>query len=383
MKQQIARLILFILILATPTLFVHGAQTVTHIIQPGETLAAIAIRYSADLNLIAVTNGIENHNKIRSWQTIEIPNATAAVYNAPASAAPAVQVSAPVSGAKVHVVQRGDTIFSIARRYGVPVDELLRANGIDDPRFIHSGLKLQLITAPAAPPAPPASPPAAQPVAQSAEAAAPSPAPAQPAVPAINAGNREQYIVRRGDSLSEIGVDLNIYWQAIASVNQLENPNVLHTGMVLLLPTWEEELQFMPDDSNVKRFHLSNHHPGPRIGVGREIVIELGTQSAYAYEDGVLRKRALMASGKSATPTLLGDYNIWLKRRSQTMSGPGYSLDNVEWVMYFYLDYAMHGTWWHANFGTPTSHGCVNLTNEDAKWFFEFADIGTPVHVRN
>ena len=64
------------------------------------------------------------------------------------------------------------------------------------------------------------------------------------------------------------------------------------------------------------------------------------------------------------------------------MSGPGYYLPNVEWVMYFYQGYGLHGTYWHSNFGQPMSHGCVNLTNDDARWFYEFASLGTPVHVK-
>ncbi len=48
----------------------------------------------------------------------------------------------------------------------------------------------------------------------------------------------------------------------------------------------------------------------------------------------------------------------------------------------FYQGYGIHGTYWHDNFGTPMSHGCVNLRNDDAKWFFEFSEVGTPVIVR-
>ena len=51
--------------------------------------------------------------------------------------------------------------------------------------------------------------------------------------------------------------------------------------------------------------------------------------------------------------------------------------------MYFYSGYAFHGTWWHNNFGRPMSRGCVNMTNADAKWFYEFGEIGTPVYVRD
>jgi lipoprotein-anchoring transpeptidase ErfK/SrfK len=64
------------------------------------------------------------------------------------------------------------------------------------------------------------------------------------------------------------------------------------------------------------------------------------------------------------------------------MSGPGYYLPGVESVAYFYQGYALHGAYWHNNFGHPMSHGCVNMRNEDAKWFYDFVSIGTPVHVQ-
>ena len=56
-----------------------------------------------------------------------------------------------------------------------------------------------------------------------------------------------------------------------------------------------------------------------------------------------------------------------------------YNLPGVPWVMYFAGANAIHGTYWHHNFGTPMSHGCINLTIDDAKWFYDWAEIGTPV----
>ncbi|MBI5619492.1 L,D-transpeptidase, partial [Candidatus Gottesmanbacteria bacterium] len=53
--------------------------------------------------------------------------------------------------------------------------------------------------------------------------------------------------------------------------------------------------------------------------------------------------------------------------------GPGYYLPDVPYVMYFYLGYAIHGTYWHNNFGHPMSHGCVNMRIEDAKTLFEWS----------
>jgi lipoprotein-anchoring transpeptidase ErfK/SrfK len=61
------------------------------------------------------------------------------------------------------------------------------------------------------------------------------------------------------------------------------------------------------------------------------------------------------------------------------MSGPGYWLPNVPYVMYFFGAYAIHGTYWHNNFGRPMSHGCINLSTPAAAWLFSWASIGTPV----
>ena len=49
--------------------------------------------------------------------------------------------------------------------------------------------------------------------------------------------------------------------------------------------------------------------------------------------------------------------------------------------MFFRGDYGLHGTYWHNNFGTPMSRGCVNLTIDDAAWLFNWASVGTVVNV--
>ncbi len=50
-------------------------------------------------------------------------------------------------------------------------------------------------------------------------------------------------------------------------------------------------------------------------------------------------------------------------------------------MMYFSGQTAFHGTSWHTNFGVPMSHGCVNLSVEDAKWFYNWSTVGMPVVV--
>ncbi len=76
-----------------------------------------------------------------------------------------------------------------------------------------------------------------------------------------------------------------------------------------------------------------------------------------------------------------GLFHVYVKYRYANMTGPGYNLPNVPYVMYFYKDYGLHGTYWHNNFGHPMSHGCVNFRTEDAGWLYNWASVGTPVSV--
>jgi lipoprotein-anchoring transpeptidase ErfK/SrfK len=120
----------------------------------------------------------------------------------------------------------------------------------------------------------------------------------------------------------------------------------------------------------------------PPVGNGvRWIEVNLTQQRVYAWEGDVLANSFIVSTGTWATPTVTGTFSIWNKTPIQTMSGPGYSLPNVPWVMYFYQDYGFHGTYWHNNFGTPMSHGCVNLTIPDSEWLYNWASYGTTVKV--
>ncbi|MCZ7543609.1 MAG: L,D-transpeptidase [Anaerolineae bacterium] len=110
--------------------------------------------------------------------------------------------------------------------------------------------------------------------------------------------------------------------------------------------------------------------------------MDLSDQMIYAFENGILLNSTRVSTGTAATPTLVGDFRIYVKYASTTMSGPGYYLPGVPYTMYYDRGYGIHGTYWHNNFGTPMSHGCVNLPTDVAQWFFNWAPVGTPVHVQ-
>ena len=109
----------------------------------------------------------------------------------------------------------------------------------------------------------------------------------------------------------------------------------------------------------------------------RWIRVDLSEQVVVAYEGSTPIRAFVISSGLSRTPTVTGEFRIKTKVKAQTMSGGSgayyYNLPNVQWVQYFYQEYAFHGTYWHNDFGRPKSHGCINMTNADAKWLFDWA----------
>jgi lipoprotein-anchoring transpeptidase ErfK/SrfK len=113
------------------------------------------------------------------------------------------------------------------------------------------------------------------------------------------------------------------------------------------------------------------------------IDVDLSEQRVYAYAGDTIVNSFLVSTGTWQTPTVTGKYKIWIKLRSTDMAGPGYYLPDVPYTMYFYKGYGLHGTYWHSNFGTPMSHGCVNLSIPDAAWLYDFAYEGTVVNVHN
>jgi len=120
----------------------------------------------------------------------------------------------------------------------------------------------------------------------------------------------------------------------------------------------------------------------------KKIVVDISEQMIYAVLDDlctgerVFANASLVSTGVAAHPTVLGEYSVYTKLESTDMAGPGYYLKDVPYTMYFFEGYGIHGTYWHNNFGTPMSHGCVNLPTDMAEWFFNWADIGTRVIVQ-
>lgn len=124
----------------------------------------------------------------------------------------------------------------------------------------------------------------------------------------------------------------------------------------------------------------------PLVGPNEKWVdVNLTTQTLRAFEGQDVVFETLVSSGLPQYATVTGQFRIYYRLESQTMDGRrlgfDYVTENVPYVQYFYGDFALHGAWWHNNFGQQMSHGCVNLSVPDSKWLYEWADYGTLVNV--
>jgi lipoprotein-anchoring transpeptidase ErfK/SrfK len=181
----------------------------------------------------------------------------------------------------------------------------------------------------------------------------PSPVPTPTTLP-------KDYLVKEGDTLSAIAKLYGIPLAFIILNNGIEDANLIYPGQVLIIPDPGETPTKIAKD-------------------GKQIVVILSLQMTYAFADGQLIKEFLVSTGRPDTPTVQGSYAIYDKYKLTRMTGPGYDLPDVPWTMYFYEGYSFHGTYWHNNFGHTMSHGCVNMSIDDAHWLYDWAPLGTHV----
>jgi len=129
----------------------------------------------------------------------------------------------------------------------------------------------------------------------------------------------------------------------------------------------------------------------------KRIEVNLGQEVLAAYANGQKILETMIASGITtaqrnpkalSTQTPMGEFRILSKYPSKHMGNGNlfatpddYELPGVPWTCFFHeAGYAFHGTYWHDNFGTPMSRGCVNMRIDEAKWLFRWVH---PIHDQN
>lgn len=200
MKNNFRSLVIIALalgLIATLGLTTASAETpVLHIVSWGETLYSIAAKYGTSVNAVMQANGLSNPNFIYVGQRLSISGGS---------------VPAPIPVPTTYTVVAGDTLFSIANRYGTTVEHLMQLNGLYN-YMIYVGQTLRVSGQPSPMPQP-------QPI--------PQPVP-QP--------HNLYHIVRPGDYLALIASRYNTSVYAIQIANNLPNPNFIWVGQRLVIP---------------------------------------------------------------------------------------------------------------------------------------------------
>ena len=328
-RIMVLMVIVIVLTMALP-LSAH-AQSQVHVVRRGDTLYSIARRYGTSVQAIMNTNGLSNRNFIWVGQRLTIPGTSSGGSSSGGSTA---------SGG-VYVVRRGDTLYSIARRYGTNVQAIVHANGLRNSNYIWVGQRLTI-------------PGASSSGGGSSQGGGTIPS------------SSSVHVVRRGETLASIARRYGTSVAAIATLNGLRNPNFIWVGQRLNIPGGGGSSS-------------GGTTPPSTSGGTKWIDIDLSSQRLRAYSGNALLRTMVVSTGIARYPTPTGRFRIYSKYPSIAMSGPGYYLPGVPHSMFFYRGYAIHGTYWHNNFGTPMSHGCINLTRADAAWLYSWAPIGTLV----
>jgi len=320
-RSKIVVLLFLLLAVIMPMPARANEATITYQVHPGETLTSIAQLFGTDVGHLMQLNGLRAPNFIWVGKKLIVPQPVAA----PAPA--------------YYVVRVGDTLSSIALRFHLTVPQLMTLNDLRSSHYIWIGQRLRV----------------------QGEVS-------QPASPPGEDVTYRVHIVQWGETLAGIAAQYNVNPADIIAANSLRNANYIWAGQKLRIPQ-----------------RGGNPLPPPvaphPISSGKWIDVNVTTQRIVAYEGSTPVFSTSVSGGTPAHPTVLGTYHIYLKLPSQRMTGPGYDLPNVPWVMYFYSGYSFHGTYWHHNFGYPMSHGCLNMRTPEAQWLYQWAPLGTAVYV--
>jgi hypothetical protein len=142
-------------------------------------------------------------------------------------------------------------------------------------------------------------------------------------------------------------------------------------------------------EDQVVRLNPVEKMPSWAVAGQKWIDVSILKQSLVAYEGTKPVYATLVSTGadglgdpKKTHSTIQGVFRIHTKHVSITMDGDDvgdeFDLRDVPFVQYFTEGYALHAAYWHDDFGTPHSHGCVNLAPRDAAWLFEWTTPEVP-----
>ncbi len=324
----------------------EAAQTeeqIVHVVQPGENLFRISLRYGVSIESIMAANALTDSHTVYAGQTLVIPSATDV---APTDGEP------PTSRGNVYTVAPGDTLTGVAVCHGVTVWMLVQANRLSNPHVIYAGQLLVM--------------PGQESAAEEDDSAVPDYDGEDESVATIEA--EDSYTVRPGDTLYQIAQQFGTTVAQLAYLNEITNPSTIYAGQVLTL------VSSMPSPTGTKR-----------------IVVDLSEQHLYAYQGEALQYSFVASSGAAPTYTRAGEFSV--QSKIPNAYGSTWDIWMPHWLGIYWAggsENGIHGlpilpsgeTLWAGYLGTPISYGCVVLGTDEARVLYDWAEIGTPVTVQ-
>lgn len=181
-----------------------SGQSFTYTVAAGDTLASIAAKFGTVPEAIAQLNNLTDPNALTLGQQLKIAGTQAA------------GTSGASGGTSTYVVQGGDTLASIARRFGTTVAQLVQLNNLSNPDILAVGQTLTVSGSGAAAPAPSSD--------------------ATTAGGAATSGQAKSYVIQSGDTLMKIARKFGVTVQQLQAANKITNPDRIYPGQVLVIP---------------------------------------------------------------------------------------------------------------------------------------------------
>ncbi|MFN8482653.1 MAG: LysM peptidoglycan-binding domain-containing protein [Anaerolineae bacterium] len=328
--------------------------------------------------------------------------------------APAALADGPV----VYVVQSGDTLSSLAQRYQTTADAIARLNNINDPSQLQIGQKLTISSVGAT------------------ETGAADKTDAPKLGPRRDTPLQRVHVVAPGETLIGIAAASNTTTDALAALNNLTSRDILSVGQQIVLPDDSPEAKpslplgrlvsytVQPDDTLISvgfRYGIDPRliaavnsdkgafwpWPGsdlsipaewripdaPAPALSKRILVSIKEQHVWAWQGEHLVFSFVASTGIATHPTRPGKYAI--KTKLPMARSTGLNLDMPSWLGIYdagTTENGFHGLpvnlangnkLWGGFIGSPISYGCVVMRDTDAAALYDWADIGTPVEIKN